>query len=153
VNWLTWPSRFWSVGPQLAETLFDAGKRHAQVSQAEAAYDATVANYRQTVLTAFQQVEDNLSALRILAEEAEVTDRAVKAAEQSLTISTDQYKGGIVAYLQVITAQTAALTEERAAVDVLTRRMTASVLLIEALGGGWDASKLPTVTDVMAANK
>jgi NodT family efflux transporter outer membrane factor (OMF) lipoprotein len=153
LNWLTWPSRFWSVGPQLAETLFDAGKRHAQVSQAEAAYDATVANYRQTVLTAFQQVEDNLSALRILAEEAEVTDRAVKAAEESLTISTDQYKGGIVAYLQVITAQTAALTEERAAVDVLTRRMTASVLLIEALGGGWDASKLPAVTDVMAANK
>jgi NodT family efflux transporter outer membrane factor (OMF) lipoprotein len=153
LRWFTWPSRFWSVGPQLAETLFDAGKHHAQVSQAEAAYDVTVANYRQTVLTAFQQVEDNLAALRILAEEADVTDRAVKAAEESLTISTDQYKGGIVAYLQVITAQTAALTEERAAIDVLTRRMTASVLLVQALGGGWDASKLPTVSDVMAANK
>ncbi len=153
LKWFTWPSRFWSVGPQLAETLFDAGKRHAQVSQAEAAYDATVANYRQTVLTAFQQVEDNLAALRILAEEADVTDRAVKAAEESLTISTDQYKGGIVAYLQVITAQTAALQDEKTAVDLLTRRMTASVLLIEALGGGWDASKLPTVNDVMAANK
>jgi NodT family efflux transporter outer membrane factor (OMF) lipoprotein len=153
VSWFTWPSRFWSVGPQLAETLFDAGKRHAQVSQAEAAYDATVANYRQTVLTGFQQVEDNLAALRILADEADVTDRAVKAAKQSLDISTDQYKGGIVAYLQVITAQTAWLTEEKAAVDVLTRRMTASVLLVEALGGGWDTSKLPTVPDVMAANK
>ncbi len=153
LNWFTWPSRFWSVGPQLAETLFDAGKRHAQVSQAEAAYDATVANYRQTVLTGFQQVEDNLVALRILAEEADVTDEAVKAAQESLTISTDQYKGGIVAYLQVITAQTAWLTEEKAAIDLLTRRMTASVLLVEALGGGWDTSKLPTVADVMAANR
>jgi NodT family efflux transporter outer membrane factor (OMF) lipoprotein len=152
VSWFTWPSRFWSVGPQLAETLFDAGKRHAQVSQAEAAYDATVANYRQTVLTAFQQVEDNLAALRVLAEEADVTEGAVKAAKQSLDISTDQYKGGIVAYLQVITAQTAWLQDEKTAVDLLTRRMTASVLLIEALGGGWDATKLPTVHDVMAAN-
>ena len=153
LKWLTWPSRFWSVGPQLAETLFDAGRRHAQVSQVEAAYDATVANYRQTVLAAFQQVEDNLSTLRILADEAEVQDRAVKAAEQSLTISTDQYKGGIVSYLQVITAQTAALQDERTAIDILTRRMTASVLLIEALGGGWDASKLPTPAAVMAANR
>ncbi len=153
LSWLTWPSRFWSVGPQLAETLFDAGKRHAQVNQAEAAYDATVANYRQTVLTAFQQVEDNLSALRVLADEADVTDRAVKAAEQSLTISRDQYIGGIVAYLQVITAQTAALQEEKSAVDLLTRRMTASVTLVQALGGGWDASQLPTRTEVMAANR
>jgi NodT family efflux transporter outer membrane factor (OMF) lipoprotein len=151
-NWLTWPSRFWSVGPQLAQTLFDAGKRRAQVSQAEAAYDATVANYRQAVLAAFQQVEDNLSALRILAEEANVQDRAVKAAEQSLTIATDQYKGGVVSYLQVITAQTAALQDQRAAIDVLTRRMAASVLLIEALGGGWDASKLPSAADVLASN-
>ncbi|HLN03281.1 MAG TPA: efflux transporter outer membrane subunit [Bryobacteraceae bacterium] len=153
LKWLTWPSRFWSVGPQLAETLFDAGKRHAQVSQAEAAYDATVDTYRQTVLTALQQVEDNLSALRILAEEAEVTDRAVKAARQSLDISTDQYRGGIVAYLQVITAQTAWLTEQRVAVDLLTRRMTTSVSLIQALGGGWDASQLPKSADIMAANK
>ena len=153
LKWLTWPSRFWSVGPQLAETLFDAGKRHAQVAQAEAAYDATVDTYRQTVLTAFQQVEDNLSALRILADEAEVEDRAVKAANQSLTISTDQYKGGIASYLQVITAQTAALQDERTAVALLTRRMTASVLLIEALGGGWDASQLPKREDIIAANK
>jgi NodT family efflux transporter outer membrane factor (OMF) lipoprotein len=153
LKWLTWPSRFWSVGPQLAETLFDAGKRHAQVTQAEAAYDATVDTYRQTVLTALQQVEDNLSALRVLAEEAEVTDRAVKAARQSLDISTDQYKGGIVAYLQVITAQTAWLTEDKVAVDLLTRRMTTSVSLVQALGGGWDASQLPKPVDIMAANK
>ena len=153
IKWLSWPSRFWSVGPQLAETLFDAGKRHAQVSQAEAAYDATVDTYRQTVLTALQQVEDNLAALRVLAEEAEVTDRAVKAARQSLDISTDQYKGGIVAYLQVITAQTAWLTEQKVAVDLLTRRMTASVSLVEALGGGWDASQLPKAPDIIAANR
>jgi NodT family efflux transporter outer membrane factor (OMF) lipoprotein len=153
VKWLTWPSRFWSLGPSLSETLFDAGKRHAQVYQTRAAYDATVANYRQTVLTAFQQVEDNLAALRILAQEADVQANAVKAAEQSLTISTDQYKGGIVSYLQVITAQTTALQNERAAVDILTRRMTASVLLIEALGGGWDTSKLPSAADVIAASK
>jgi len=153
LKWLTWPSRFWSVGPQLAETLFDAGKRHAQVSQAEAAYDASVATYRQTVLTAFQQVEDNLAALRVLADEADVTGRAVKAANESLTISTDQYRGGIVAYLQVITTQTAALQEEKAAIDLLTRRMMASVTLIEALGGGWDASELPTKSAIMAANR
>jgi NodT family efflux transporter outer membrane factor (OMF) lipoprotein len=153
VKWLTWPSRFWSLGPSLAETLFDAGKRHAQVYLTRAAYDATVANYRQTVLTAFQQVEDDLAALRILAQEADVQANAVKAAEQSLTISTDQYKGGIVSYLQVITAQTTALQDERAAIDILTRRMTASVLLIEALGGGWDTSKLPSAADVIAASK
>ncbi len=152
-SWLTWPSRFWSVGPQLAEILFDAGKRHAQVAQAEAAYDGTVANYRQTVLTAFQQVEDNLSALRVLADEADVTDRAVKAADQSLRISTDQYKGGVVAYLQVITTQTALFQEQKSAVDLLTRRMTASVSLVEALGGGWGVSELPSRTETMAANR
>ena len=108
---LTWPSRFWSVGPQLAETLFDAGKRRAQVKVTQAAYDATVANYRQTVLTAFQQVEDSLAQLRILSEEAEITDRAVKAAQQSLDISTVQYRGGLTNYLQVITAQTSSAAE------------------------------------------
>ena len=148
LNWITWPSRFWSVGPQLAQTLFEGGRRHAQVTQTEALYDSTVANYRQTVLTAFQQVEDNLAALRILADEAEVQDRAVKAAEESLTISTNQYKGGIVSYLQVITSQATALQNERTAVDILTRRQTASVLLIEALGGGWDASQLPSTSSL-----
>ena len=152
-QWLTWPSRYWSVGPQLAETLFEGGKRHAQLDLERAAYDATVAGYRQTVLTAFQQVEDNLAALRILEQEAAATDAAVTDAEESLSISTDQYKAGIATYLQVITAQTFALQNERSAVDILTRRMTSSVLLIEALGGGWDASQLPTRTDILAKGK
>jgi NodT family efflux transporter outer membrane factor (OMF) lipoprotein len=140
---LTWPSRFWSVGPQLAETLFEGGKRRAQLKLTEAAYDATVANYRQTVLTAFQQVEDSLAQLRILSEEGAIADRAVKAAQQSLDISTEQYRGGIANYLQVITAQTSLLQNQRSVVDILTRRMAASVSLIQALGGGWDASQLP----------
>jgi NodT family efflux transporter outer membrane factor (OMF) lipoprotein len=147
-NWFQWPSRFWSVGPQLAETLFDAGRRRAIADQARAGYDATAAAYRQTVLTAFQQVEDNLAALRILENEAGATDQAVNAAQRSLAIATAQYKGGTVTYLQVITTQTAALAEERSAVDILTRRVVASVFLIEALGGGWDASMLPTAKDV-----
>jgi NodT family efflux transporter outer membrane factor (OMF) lipoprotein len=148
-KWFEWPSRFWSVGPQLAETLFDAGRRHAQVAQAQAGYDATVAGYRQTVLTGFQQVEDNLAALRVLADEARVEDEAVRAANQALDISTYQYKAGTVSYLQVITAQTTALQDQISAVNILTRRMTASVLLIEALGGGWNASLLPAANDLI----
>jgi len=131
-----------------AETLFDAGKRRAQVKVTQAAYDATVANYRQMVLTAFQQVEDNLAQLRILSEEAEIVDRAVKSAQQSLEISTIQYRGGTANYLQVITSQTSALQNQRAAVDILTRRLVASVSLIQALGGGWDASQLPSSQDI-----
>ena len=149
-KWLAWPSRLWSVGPQLAETLFDAGRRHAVLDETRAAYDLTVANYRQTVLTAFQQVEDSLAALRVLENEAKAQDDAVKAAERSLRITTDQYKGGIASYLQVITTQSAALQSEITAVNILTRRMTASVMLVEALGGGWDASKLPTPKEVQA---
>ena len=145
----TWPSRFWSVGPQLAETLFEGGKRRAQVKLTEAAYDATVANYRQTVLTAFQQVEDSLAQLRILSDEGVIAGRAVKAAQQSLDISTDQYRGGLANYLQVITAQTSLLQNQRSVVDILTRRMAASVSLIQALGGGWDASQLPSSRDVL----
>jgi NodT family efflux transporter outer membrane factor (OMF) lipoprotein len=145
----TWPSRFWSVGPQLAETLFEAGKRRAQVKLTEAAYDATVANYRQTVLTAFQQVEDSLAQLRILSEEGVIADRAVKSAQQSLDISTAQYRGGLANYLQVITAQTSLLQNQRSVVDILTRRMAASVSLIQALGGGWDASQLPSTQEVL----
>jgi NodT family efflux transporter outer membrane factor (OMF) lipoprotein len=153
LNWFSWPSRFWSVGPQLAQTLFEGGRRRALVDEMKAAYDVTVANYRQTVLTAFQQVEDNLSTLRILAQEADVQDRAVRAAEESLKIATDQYRGGVVSYLQVITSQQIALQDERAAVAILTRRMSASVLLIQALGGGWDASQLPTANDILPSNK
>jgi NodT family efflux transporter outer membrane factor (OMF) lipoprotein len=152
LKWFSWPSRLWSVGPQLAETIFDAGKRRAQVDLTQAAYDATVANYRQTVLTGFQQVEDHLAALRVLENEAQAQDRAVEAARRSLAISTAQYKAGTANYLQVITTQAIALQDERAAVDIRTRRMVASVLLVEALGGGWNASTLPTTQDVVHGN-
>jgi NodT family efflux transporter outer membrane factor (OMF) lipoprotein len=138
------PSFFWSVGPVLAQTLFDAGKIHGQVQEAQANYDATVAAYRETVLTAFQQVEDDLSGLRILEDEASVQDEAVDAARQSLDIETNQYQAGTVDYLTVITAQTTELNDELSSVSIRTRRMTTSVLLIEAVGGGWDASVLPT---------
>jgi NodT family efflux transporter outer membrane factor (OMF) lipoprotein len=148
VNWITWPSRFWTIGPQLAQILFDSNKRTNQLAQAQAGYDATAANYRQTVLTAFQQVEDNLAALRVLQQEAATLEQAVRAAQRSLSIANAQYKAGIVSYLQVITSQTIALQDQRSDVDVRTRRMTASVLLIEALGGGWDSDRLPTRRDV-----
>jgi outer membrane protein TolC len=127
----------------MSEVAFEGGKRRAQVKMTEAQYDATVANYRQSVLTAFQQVEDNLAALRILGQEAIAVDQAVKAAQDSLTIATYQYKAGTVNYLTVITAQATALANEKTAVDLLTRRLTSSVLLIQALGGGWNTSALP----------
>jgi len=149
----SWPSRFWTVGAGLGETLFDAGRRRGQISQARDIYDAAEAGYRQTVLTAFQQVEDNLAASRILADEAVATDLTIVSARRSLDISTFQYKAGTANYLQVLLAQTALLGEERSALSVLTRRMTATVLLIEALGGGWEASKLPTVADLTAKPK
>lgn len=144
-SWLSWPSRFWAVGPAISELVFDGGLRRAEVAQARAAYDATVASYRQTVLTAFQGVEDNLAALRILEEEARVQAEAVQAAEQSVTLTTNQYTAGTVSYLNVIVTQTAALANDSTAVAILGRRMTASVLLIEALGGGWDAASLGSV--------
>jgi NodT family efflux transporter outer membrane factor (OMF) lipoprotein len=148
-NWFSWPSRFWSIGPTLAETVFDAGRRHAQVAEARDTYDATVANYRQVVLTAFQQVEDNLAALRVLENEAAAEDAAVKAAQEALNISTAQYKAGTVDYLSVITEQAILLADQVNAVNILTRRMSASVLLVEALGGGWNTSTLPTASDVI----
>ena len=137
-KWFTLPSRFWSLGPALALTLFDGGRRAAVSDQAVAAYDASVAAYRGAVLGAFREVEDNLAALRILEEEAAIQAEAVKAAEQSLEITLNQYQSGIVTYLQVVQAQTTALSNQRAAADVLGRRAAASVLLIKALGGGWD---------------
>jgi NodT family efflux transporter outer membrane factor (OMF) lipoprotein len=152
LRWINWPSRFWSVGPQAAETLFDAGRRRATLNQSVAAFDATVANYRQTVLTAFQQVEDNLAALRILENEAKAEDLAVGAAQNSLDISTYQYKAGTVNYLTVITEQAILLQDQVQAVSILTRRLSASALLIEALGGGWDASTLPSMHEVAQAN-
>jgi NodT family efflux transporter outer membrane factor (OMF) lipoprotein len=140
-DWLTLPSRFWSLGPAIALNLFDGGLRRAQTAQAIAAYDANVAAYRQTVLAAFQQVEDNLAVLRILGEEAEVQGEAVKSAEQSLALALNQYKAGTVNYLSVVVAQTTALANQRAAVDLHSRRVTASVQLIAALGGSWLASR------------
>src|SRR5580658_4031899 len=143
VNWLTWPSRFWAVGPSMLETIFDGGRRRAQADSATASYDETVANYQQAALTAFQQVEDNLSTLRVLTEQAKSQRVAVEAAQQSLELSLNRYQGGLVTYLEVISAQTIALQNESTEVDLLRRRMDASVLLIKALGGGWDVSKLP----------
>jgi NodT family efflux transporter outer membrane factor (OMF) lipoprotein len=152
-TWFSWPARFFSIGPTLSETIFDAGRRRAVVVQTEAAFDATIAAYRQTVLTAFQQVEDNLAALRVLAEESITADQSVTSAERALTVSEAQYKAGTTSYLTVITAQATALAAERTAVDLLTRRLTASVLLVQALGGGWDSSQLPTQKDVAAKGK
>jgi NodT family efflux transporter outer membrane factor (OMF) lipoprotein len=143
-NWFTWPSGFWAVGPALAETLFDAGRRRATSESARANYDATVATYRQTSLTAFQEVEDNVAALRILENEAQQQRHAVASSQDSLQIFTNRYKGGVDTYLQVISAQTIELANERNDIDILRRRLDASVLLIKALGGGWNASDLPT---------
>jgi NodT family efflux transporter outer membrane factor (OMF) lipoprotein len=140
----TAPSFFWALGPMaLAATLFDAGARKAQTEQAMAAYDGTVAFYRQTVLTGFQDVEDNLAALRILDEEAQMQDQAVNYAHESVTLTTNQYRAGIVSYLNVVTAQTIALTNERAAITISGQRLNAAVLLVKALGGGWSTSEAP----------
>jgi len=147
-NWFTWPSRFWAVGPSMLETLFDAGRRRATSTFARANYDATVANYRESTLMAFQQVEDNLVALRILSQEAQHQKEATASAQESLQIFTNRYVGGRDPYLQVLTAQTIALQNERNDVDILRRRMDASVLLIKALGGGWTVSELPKTADL-----
>jgi NodT family efflux transporter outer membrane factor (OMF) lipoprotein len=149
-KWFTWPSRFWSVGPQLAETLFDAGRRRGLVVEQQAAYDATVAAYRETVLTAMQQVEDNLAALRILELEADKVGQTIQAARRALNVSSAQYRAGTANYLTVITSQATLLNADVSAVSLWTRRLTASVLLIEALGGGWNASELPSKEDVTA---
>jgi NodT family efflux transporter outer membrane factor (OMF) lipoprotein len=139
---LSAPSRFWSLGAAAAEAIFDGGLRRAATDQAVAAYDAQVGTYRQTVLTGFQEVEDNLATLRILEEEAALQDEVVQAARHALELTTNQYSAGVVSYLNVITAQATALANERTAVNVLGRRLTASVGLIHALGGGWTAAEL-----------
>jgi NodT family efflux transporter outer membrane factor (OMF) lipoprotein len=140
---LSGPSILWSAGPSALMTVFDGGRRHAATDQAIAAHDFAVANYRGTVLSGFQQVEDNLSATRTLEQEAQVQDRAVVAAKKSLDLSTTRYKGGVTSYLEVITAQSAALADEVTAVNLLGRRMVATIQLVQALGGGWDSSSLP----------
>jgi NodT family efflux transporter outer membrane factor (OMF) lipoprotein len=139
------PSGLWSFGGAAAETIFDAGRRRGVSDQAIASHEQFVASYRETVLTAFQEVEDNLAALRILEDEAKTEDAAVAAAQHSLALSINRYKGGVTSYLEVTTAQSAALTDEVTAVNLLTRRMTASVLLVKAIGGGWNVSQIPRV--------
>jgi NodT family efflux transporter outer membrane factor (OMF) lipoprotein len=147
-KWFTWPSRFWSVGPGASETLLDFGRRRGLLQEAHGAYDATVATYRQAVLTAFQQVEDSLAALRILEQESGVERQAIQAAQESLRVTSEQYKAGVANYLSVLTAQSAVLNTQVTSISILTRRMNASVLLVEALGGGWNTSQLPTVSDL-----
>jgi NodT family efflux transporter outer membrane factor (OMF) lipoprotein len=137
------PSGLWSIGLSAVGTVFDVGRRRALNDQARAAYDYQVATYRENVLTGFQQVEDNLAAVRILENEATVQNDAVVAAQRSLDLSVTRYKGGVTSYLEVITAQSAALADEVTAVNILGRRMANTVLLIQALGGGWDRSSLP----------
>jgi NodT family efflux transporter outer membrane factor (OMF) lipoprotein len=144
-NFGGWQSFLWAVGSSVAQTVFDAGRRRATSEAALANYDGTVAAYRQATLDAFQQVEDNLAALRILEQETQQQERAVASARESLQLFTNRYKGGVDTYLQVITAQTAALSNERNQVDILRRRMDASVLLVKALGGGWNIADLPTL--------
>jgi NodT family efflux transporter outer membrane factor (OMF) lipoprotein len=142
-NWFNWPSRMWAVGPQMSQTLFDAGRRRAVSESATANYDGTVAAYRQTTLAAFQEVEDNLAALRILETEAQQQQQATASAQEALQLFTNRYEGGVDNYLQVITAQTVALTNERNDIDIARRRMDASVLLVKAVGGGWNTTQLP----------
>src|SRR5271170_3383053 len=138
------PSSLWSLGGSAVELLFDAGRRHALTEEARHGYEQNVAEYRQTVLQAFQEVEDNLSGLRILNDESVAQQRAVASAQRSLLISTNRYKGGVTTYLEVITAQTTQLSNERTAADITTREFAASVQLVKALGGGWDTTRLPT---------
>jgi NodT family efflux transporter outer membrane factor (OMF) lipoprotein len=149
-NWLTWPSRVWSIGAGLSETIYDAGLRRATVEQYRAQYDETVANYRNTVLTAFQGVEDNLAALRVLSKEIHEQDTAIGSAERSLKLATDRYRLGIDPYLNVITAQTTLFSNQQTAVNLRIQQMVDSVQLIEDLGGGWDSSTLPTPHQIVS---
>jgi NodT family efflux transporter outer membrane factor (OMF) lipoprotein len=145
LSWLSGLSTFWSAGPAAAATLFDGGRRRAVSTQARAGYDETVAFYQETILRSLQEVEDSLATLRVLREEADVQAAAVAAADRSLTLATNRYRGGVTSYLEVITAQNAALSNQRAAASILSRRLQASVLLIKALGGGWNAASLPAL--------
>jgi NodT family efflux transporter outer membrane factor (OMF) lipoprotein len=147
-SWLTWPARFWSIGANASETLFDAGLRRATVNQFIATYNADVAGYRQTVLTAFQQVEDQLAAERIVSEQTEKQKQAVAAAQEFFNLEYDRYQTGIDPYIDVLTAQNTLLTDQQTLANLQTQRMTSVVQLIAALGGGWDRSELPTPAQV-----
>ena len=145
---LDWSSRFWSVGPSVSETIYDGGLRRAQVNQYIFTYNADVANYRQTVLTAFQQVEDYLAAVRILSTQIQQQQAAVQSAQRFLDLETSRYQIGVDPYVDVVTAQTTLLSDQQTLTTLHTQTMTASVQLIEALGGGWDSTQLPSPVDV-----
>lgn len=141
-NWIETPNRYWSIGPQFAMTLFDGGLIASQVEQAEASYDQTVASYRQTVLDSFREVEDYMVQLKVLEEESGVQQEALDSAREALRLTTNQYKAGTIDYSNVVTTQTSALSNERTLLTLTGNRLTASVQLIAALGGGWDAAKI-----------
>jgi NodT family efflux transporter outer membrane factor (OMF) lipoprotein len=147
---LDWSSRFWSVGPSVSETVFDAGLRRATVNQYIEVYNADVAGYRQTVLTAFQQVEDYLAAERILSQQLQQQQAAADSAQEFVDLETARYQTGIDPYIDVVTAQTTLLSDQQQVANLHTQVMTASVQLIEALGGGWDSTQLPTPAQVSA---
>jgi NodT family efflux transporter outer membrane factor (OMF) lipoprotein len=146
-NWFAWPSLAWSVGATMSQTLFDAGRRSSVSEAAVASYDTTIAEYRSTTLTAFQQVEDNLAALRILERERRQQQAATAAAENSLRLFNDRYVGGLDTYLAVVIAQSTALQNQRNEVDIGRRRIEADILLVKALGGGWTSAELPVLAD------
>jgi outer membrane protein TolC len=147
-NLLDWPSRFWSVGPSLSETVYDGGLRRATVNQHIAAYNANLAAYRQFVLTAFQQVEDALATVRILSQQIRRQQEAVNSSQTFLRLESGRYDTGIDPYIDVVTAQTTLLSNQQSLAVLEVEEMTASVQLIEALGGGWDRSQLPTPAQV-----
>jgi outer membrane protein TolC len=147
-DWLSWPSRFWAVGASLSETLFDAGLRHATVQQYVAAYNADLAGYRQTVLTAFQQVEDSLAEVRILSKEIEQQQDAVNSAQKYLKLEESRYETGIDPYIDVLIAQTTVLGDLQTLNSLKVQQMTSAVALIQSVGGGWDVSQLPSPVQV-----
>ena len=149
-NWLTWPSGFWAVGPAVSETIFDAGLRKATVQQYRATYRETVANYQQTVLTAFQQVEDNLASIRVLRHNVDQQTAATEAARRALEEATTRYRAGVDPYLNVIAAQTTLLSNEQTLVTFREERTVATVQLVKALGGGWNATALPSGKEIRA---
>jgi len=150
---LSAPSLFWSLGATLSQTVFDGGKRQAQLEDSKALYEGFVASYRNTVLTAFQQVEDELATLRILSQERQQQDDAVRAAQTALTAAEDRYKFGVYSYLNVITARTTLLTNQRTATTIRQLQLTASVQLIRSLGGSWDNSQLPSEREVRSGGR
>jgi len=147
-KWFSWPSRFWSIGPSVSQTIFNGGLYHAELHQYSAIYNADVANYRQTVLTAFQQVEDYLAGTRIYSQELISQQAAVNSAQELLNLEVGRYETGIDPYIDVLTAQTTLLTDQETLATLHINLMVSSVDLIQALGGGWDVSQLPTPKQV-----